>query len=49
MNLRGVNDTAEIEFADFRSEYLGEYEAYVGLIIEKTGGRKFLDRISLMA
>jgi hypothetical protein len=25
--LRGVIDTAETEFADFRSQYLGNYEA----------------------
>jgi hypothetical protein len=23
----GVNDTAEIDFSDFRSDYLGEYDA----------------------
>jgi hypothetical protein len=23
----GVNDTAEVDFGDFRSDYLGEYEA----------------------
>jgi hypothetical protein len=24
---RGVNDTAETDFGDFRSDYLGEYDA----------------------
>jgi hypothetical protein len=42
----GVNETAETDFGDFRSDYLGEYDAmlirdiHMGLIDEKNRGSK---------
>jgi hypothetical protein len=37
-DLRGVIDTAEIEFADFRSEYLREYEAICETTLTRYSG-----------
>jgi hypothetical protein len=44
----GVNDTAETDFGDFRSDYLGEYDAIcktvlackAGTLMKKTEGQK---------
>jgi hypothetical protein len=55
----GVIDTAEPDFGDFRSDYLGEYEGifetglacysgtYMGLIDEKNESRKSRDTVPL--
>jgi hypothetical protein len=34
----GVNDTAEIDFGDFRSDYLGEYDAICKTALARESG-----------